>query len=680
MRVRTVSQSAREPALLDALLVAASLIPVVLFGCLAYFSYGNATRDARTAVESRVELLLGHTLQLVQVNTLLLDRLRERFDGLDTAAIAAAEAEHHGYLAGLRKLHPDVLGMSVIGRDGLGAVHSHLFPIPQANASDRDYFAAHRENPEAGLFVSAPLQSRLVAEPGFVLSMRRGAPPQPFDGIYTASIRSRYLFDFWQDAAQRFGVDETMSLIRADGTILVRFPEPGPSAPAKLVPDSPLMKFMATGRTAGVWEAESTVDGKRRIFATRKVGALPVYLSYGVTSDGALAAWRRDLATMGAVALAATLALLALSLLVRRRSRSLREAARGKDQFLAALSHELRNPLAAITMGAEVLRRSGSSSPAGRSALQIIGRQLEQLRRLVDDLLDTARATYDKLVLERTAVDLHAAARKVVEAHAPRAEGRASLVVEGGPVWADADPARVQQMVENLVDNALKYGGRQVRIVVRRDESWTELSVVDDGEGMPPELLSRLFQPFMQGEQPLDRARGGLGLGLALVHRLAVLHGGSVRAESAGRGKGSTFTLRLPPAAAPLAPAAPAGVGKSSRRRVLVVEDQDDARETLQALLRLDGHEVSVARDGIEALARLRSAAPEIALIDIGLPGIDGYEVARRARTQLNGTPLKLVALSGYALEADRRKAAEAGFDHHLAKPVAYDELRKVLA
>lgn len=358
------------------------------------------------------------------------------------------------------------------------------------------------------------------------------------------------------------------------------------------------------------------------------------------------------------------------------RQRDAEEVNRAKDRFLAALSHELRNPLGSIALAAEVLERSGGR--ADPAAVSIISRQVAQLRRLLDDLLDTARAVYGKLALESRRVDLREVAAAVVADHLRRAATRAAIELSGDSAWTQGDPARLYQMLDNLVDNALKYGGRRIEVGVGTEGEWAQVSVADDGPGIPAALLPRLFEPFVQGEQAMDRRAGGLGLGLALVRRLAILHGGTIGAHSAGPGRGSTFTIRLPRAAPPatsdrVAPARQAG----ARQRVLVIEDAADARESLRLLLESEGHQVQAAADGLEGLAKLASFAPDVALVDLGLPGIDGYEVARRARAS---TPrLRLVALTGYGQDEDRRRALEAGFDQHLIKPVAYDDLRAAL-
>jgi PAS domain S-box-containing protein len=352
---------------------------------------------------------------------------------------------------------------------------------------------------------------------------------------------------------------------------------------------------------------------------------------------------------------------------------ALREDAQRKDEFMAMLAHELRNPLSAIALGADLLKRAKLDDPKARFAAPAIERQAKQLQRLADDMLDMARATYGKLTLHRERTDLLAAAKAAAATHPA-----ANVELAGESAWVDGDAARLQQMIGNLIENAVKYGGRTIQVRVSGDARWGRVSVQDDGQGIAPGLLPELFKPFVQGTQPLDRAQGGLGLGLALVERLAALHGGNVAAHSEGPGMGSTFTVALPAtsaagAGAKQAPSAPA----PGKRRVLVVEDEGDVREMLKVLLEGEGHEVSVADNGIEGVAKLGSFRPDVALVDIGLPGMDGYEVARRARSLPGGELIKLIAITGYGQEKDRQRAHDAGFDLHVTKPVVYDQLAR---
>jgi PAS domain S-box-containing protein len=352
------------------------------------------------------------------------------------------------------------------------------------------------------------------------------------------------------------------------------------------------------------------------------------------------------------------------------------ELDRRKDEFIAMLAHELRNPLAAIGISAELLGRASIDHEIARVAVPAITRQTTQLRRLADDLLDTARALHGKLRLQRESVPLLELAKTVATDHSNRLQQMAVRIdVAGEEVWIDADPARVQQMIGNLTENAYKYGGKNIAIRVSRDNRFGRLVVQDDGQGIAPDLLPNLFEPFVQGRQSLEREQGGLGLGLALVHRLSALHGGGIEAHSDGPGRGSTFTVLLPLAAKPAPRIDQGPIMVLGKRRILIIEDQEDARVSLRLLLEHDGHEVSTARTGTEGLARLADFCPDIALVDIGLPEFDGYETARRARELPAGRRIKLIALTGYGGLEDRARAQASGFDMHLTKPVAYDQL-----
>ena len=355
--------------------------------------------------------------------------------------------------------------------------------------------------------------------------------------------------------------------------------------------------------------------------------------------------------------------------------RQLVEADRLKDEFMAMLAHELRNPLAAIALGADLLKRAKLDDAKARFAAPAIERQTKQLQRLADDMLDIARASYGKLTLKKERIDLLQTAKTIAALDASAAAD-ATVKVHGKHAWVEGDPVRLQQMIGNLVDNAVKYGGRNVAIRVSSGGGHSRVSVEDDGQGIAPQLLPNLFKPFVQGERQLDRAQGGLGLGLALVERLAALHGGNVDAHSAGVGKGSTFTFSLPAAPGRAAGARGARpVSAPGKQRVLVVEDEKDVREMLKFVLESEGHEVSIADSGVEGLARFGSFRPDVVLVDIGLPGMDGYEVARQARSLPGGKRIRLIAITGYGQDKDRQQARDAGFDSHLTKPVAYEQL-----
>jgi PAS domain S-box-containing protein len=355
-------------------------------------------------------------------------------------------------------------------------------------------------------------------------------------------------------------------------------------------------------------------------------------------------------------------------------------ANRTKDEFLAMLGHELRNPLGAISSAAHVLSRTAAGNNATTRASEIISRQVQHLARIVDDLLDVSRVVAGKVALRLQPVDLGEIGRRVATLHGGPAGSRHVITVQAASTWVSADPTRLEQVLTNLLANAVKYTppGGEITVTVQRDGDHAVLSVRDTGVGIRPELLPRVFDLFVQADRSLERSAGGLGIGLTLVRQLVQLHGGTVEASSAGPGRGSTFTVRLPiladlPDADDAARPAVAGPA----RRVLVVEDNEDAREMLRNLLHILGHEVHEACDGASGIEEARRVRPDAALIDIGLPGIDGYEVARRIRAEVPGA--RLVAVTGYGQPEDRERALAAGFDVHLVKPVDLDQLQRLL-
>ncbi len=355
---------------------------------------------------------------------------------------------------------------------------------------------------------------------------------------------------------------------------------------------------------------------------------------------------------------------------------------RAKDEFLAMLGHELRNPLAAIVNATSVMAHKAMPPAATERARQIITRQSEHLTRIVDDLLDMGRVHSGKILLERRPLRLDQLVQTCIGAlrETPRA-ARHAIRIDTCAAWVDADPTRLEQIVTNLMDNALKYTapGGTIAVSIRLDGSEAVLCVDDSGVGIAPELMPYVFDLFVQGARALDRAQGGLGVGLALVRRLASMHGGRVEAHSAGTGMGSSFELRLPLVAQPEQEMQIAAPAPSSRQRVLLIEDNDDGREMMAMMLEAQQYQVDTAIDGYEGLRRAADALPDIALVDIGLPGIDGYEVARRMRQDPATSHVKLIALTGYGQESDRRRALDAGFDAHLVKPVDMSRLLEVL-
>ena len=355
-----------------------------------------------------------------------------------------------------------------------------------------------------------------------------------------------------------------------------------------------------------------------------------------------------------------------------------------KDEFLAMLGHELRNPLSAISSASSLIGLPGANGESVARARTIIQRQSQHLSRIVDDLLDLSRAMSGKILLARQPLDLSNLVSSCLETF--RATGRAAgygISVDLQPGWVDGDPTRLEQIVSNLLDNALKYtpSGGEIGISLARADGDVVFTVRDTGVGIPAELLPHVFDVFVQGAISIDRSQGGLGIGLSLVRRLVELHGGSVACTSAGAGLGSSFEIRLPlaepAAAAPLPEVVRSLDGKPT---VLLIEDNEDGREMMATMLDAHGFPVIQAADGLQGVARALEQVPDAALVDIGLPGIDGYEVARRLRADPATRAIRLIALTGYGLEEDQRRVLAAGFDQHLVKPVAIDRLLDVLA
>ncbi|MGH7315885.1 MAG: ATP-binding protein, partial [Candidatus Rokuibacteriota bacterium] len=353
-----------------------------------------------------------------------------------------------------------------------------------------------------------------------------------------------------------------------------------------------------------------------------------------------------------------------------------------KEQFVAMLAHELRNPLGAISSAVGVLDLVGGD-PADR-AREIIKRQLQNLSQLVEDLVDTTRVTTGKISLTRSSVNLAENAARCLKTFEVAGSSDGYVIsVESEDTWIHGDSARVDQILANLIGNALKYTpvGGGIAIRVRSDGDRGVFEITDTGVGMTPEVLGRAFELFYQDERTPDRARGGLGIGLTLVRQLVELHGGSVDAASDGEGRGSRFTLRFPLAAPGARAEADDRLGGTvvGHSRILLVEDNDDARQMLQLLLTLGGHQVYAARDGVTGLEMAATTSPDIVVLDLGLPGMDGYEVARRLRAS-RGKEVGLIALSGYGQPEDRRKVLAAGFDTHMVKPVDPTHLSVVIA
>ncbi len=369
---------------------------------------------------------------------------------------------------------------------------------------------------------------------------------------------------------------------------------------------------------------------------------------------------------------------------------ALREADRRKDEFLAILAHELRNPLAPLRNAVEILRLRAPDLPEVQMANDMMARQVRHLSRLVDDLLDVSRVSSGRIELRRETVALAAAIEAAVESSRPAIEAgrhQLAMVPAPEPIHVDADPVRLSQVLSNLLNNAARYtppGGR-ITIESAREGGQAVIRVRDTGAGIPRDMLESIFEIFVQGPGTGGAAQGGLGIGLTLVKRLVELHGGTVTAHSAGPGQGSELTVRLP-----ALESTPAEAGRAAKegaradahcaaRRVLVVDDNHDAADSLAHVLGACGHEVRVAYDGVDAVSESLAFEPDVVLLDLGLPRLDGRDVARRLR-RLRGDSVLLIAVTGWGQEDDRRRTREAGFDHHLTKPVDHERLQALLA
>ncbi len=370
---------------------------------------------------------------------------------------------------------------------------------------------------------------------------------------------------------------------------------------------------------------------------------------------------------------------------LRQSEETLRERDRRKDEFLALLGHELRNPLAPIRNASELLARVLSDDVRAQTAVEMIRRQTRLLTRLVDDLLDVGRITQGRIKLQRKPLDVANIIAQAVETVEPQLREKQhefAIISSEEPLFVSGDLVRLVQCVSNVLSNAVKYTDAHGRIKVRTraEGSTVVIEVTDNGTGISPELLPRVFDLFVQSERTLDRSQGGLGIGLSVVKQLMEMHGGQVAAHSAGIGLGSTFELRLPRIAPPQTLSAPApAFTASSRRRVLIVDDNVDAAHSLAALLGLNDHTTEIALSAKDALMLVQSFQPDVALLDIGLPGISGYELARQIRALPGMNRLRLLALTGYGQVEDRRRAQEAGFDGLLVKPVDPGALERAL-
>ncbi len=373
----------------------------------------------------------------------------------------------------------------------------------------------------------------------------------------------------------------------------------------------------------------------------------------------------------------------------RQTEEALREANQQKDRFLAVLAHELRNPLAPIRGAVQLLQLLGSDVPDKGLAIEVIDRQVDMLSRLVDDLLDVSRISKGKITLRKEPLEISAAIQRAIDTALSSIHSRGqtlSVTLPNEPLYVEGDPARIEQVFCNLLNNAAKFmdpGGR-IEVSCKHEDGKAVIRFVDHGRGLRPETIARLFEPFYQADQGLARSEGGLGLGLTLAKQLVDLHGGTIAAESDGLGQGSVFTVRLPaievPARVGGKPSRPPTAATEARPlRVLIVDDSQDATMTMKLLLEIRGHEAATAANGPQALKVFDEFQPQVVLLDIGLPEMDGYEVAKRLRAKEPRDAVKIIATTGYGRDEDRVRATEAGFDYHLTKPVNFKTLEDLL-
>ena len=664
------------------------------------------------------------------------DSLRDAAGERVVAVLSAIDAEVRGSIATLRALaasrqletgnlkafhaeatrvldtHPDWLNFTLSHPDGTRLADRSS---PPGSASG---MVVDRQSFDAALAGSEPVIGRVVPGPagrnlGIPIRVAvRGADGQP-RFVVTVVLKPEAFTDVLRE--QRLPEGWVVNLLDSSAHVIARLPYVPAGTPASEAFRAQLQ------RSRQGWFRGKTLEGRDTYtpYTTSALSGWTLGIAMPVEAVDA-AAWRTLWALAALVLIASAVAVgLALAIgrriarpiaslaagvpeqtsideiealgaalrerqaLIEREKAALQASDRAKDEFLAMLSHELRNPLAALSAAAHVVKLAPPDAEAAVKARGVIERQTRHMARLVGDLLDISRVAMGKVALERERINLADVVTNVASTW--RASGRLErhqVSVRVSPAWVDADRARIEQVFSNLLDNAIKFtpAGKRISVGVGQEGDNAVLQVSDEGEGLAPELVDTAFGLFVQGERGLDRAAGGLGVGLALVKRLTELHGGSATAASAGLGKGATFTITLPavlPSAQAAAPERPAPV---AARRVLIVEDNDDTRQMMQEVLRFSGHDVRTARDGASGLALAAEARPDVALIDIGLPDVDGYEVARRLRATPGGRTIGLVAITGYGQAEDQRRAYEAGFDAHLTKPVAPERLKQVMA
>lgn len=673
---------------------AAVCVPLVILAVMGVFSFLQTRHEAELRAQRTVQALTEHALRTFRAHDLIIRAVDGRISGWSWDRISSSQPLHE-FLRNLKQDADDINTIFLVGPTGTEGNSSLVFPLAPTDLRGRPFYEDLKQ--QDGLHISEPDVGRVNRQRFFSFTRRRTTADGSFDGIISVSVNPAYFEAVYRSVVE--SDTDAVALVRSDGLLLVRVPTP-PRDGDRMLPRTPggLMDAIARQRESGTFSQRGSVDGIERIYSYRRVGDYPLYAAYGLSYEAVWADWQRTMVAYVVVCLAAVALLIAAAMLVRRHDRreaesarrymqetarrlAAEETSRSKDEFLATLGHELRNPLSSISASTEILRRATLHDTRAAGAVSIIERQVEHLRRLLNDLLDVASSIYGKMTVHPQVVSLLDAASSVATTYPGAMRGEVSIHVSGARAWARADPTRLRQMVLNLVDNAQKYGGRTIALHTRESDDWAELAVTDDGDGIPGDILPTLFEPFVQGKQALDRPVGGLGLGLALCHRLALAQGGTLQATSDGPGKGSTFTVRLPRSAPPDTGAvASPSFPPAARTRVLLIEDQEDARDSLRMLMELDHHEVDTAASGREGLARFDAVRPDVVIVDIGLPEMNGYDVARAIRAREAGARVRLIALTGYGQQEDEQRSREAGFDHHLTKPVAYDTLTALLA
>ncbi len=599
-----------------------------------------ATSDPVSTNGMSAPMTDGHLVQYYEKEGFLYDRVTDFMsDGLrgsDAAVLIATRALRDGVESRLRGKGLDLHQLTASGRYHPLDARETLAQFMVGNSPDRQRF----ENSLGAVIRTARGGDRRVLAFGEMVALLWA------EGNRDAAIR---LEELWNDLARR----ETFALLCAYP--ITHFDDAGYAEPFAAINDA--HTWVTPAESYSIAEA----DERNRVIATlqQKAAALEAESTQRAVLEGAL----------------------------RSKIDELAEIDRRKDEFLAMLGHELRNPLAPVTTALQIMRIHENEPVRVARSREIVERQVEHMTRLIDDLLDVSRITRGKIELREQPLVLSSVIERAVESARPLIDERGhrvALDLPTEPVTFLADPARLAQVFANLLNNAAKYtdvGGR-IWLRARVDGNELVVGVKDDGPGFTKDLLAHAFDLFMQGPQTRARARGGLGIGLTLVRRLVELHGGTVEAMSEGPGRGTEFVVRLPlrvPTAVDGAQPAAAVATAGPRRRILVVDDNIDAAEALGELLRDYGHEVATAHDGTRALDHARLHRPEIVLLDISMPEMDGYEVAKRIRGELGLGDALLIALTGYGEDRHRRLAREAGFDHHVTKPVDAAKLEELL-